>query len=436
MKHRIMPRVLLFYLPLKGRDLFPISLGYIAASLMRHRIDVRLVDLTVKKPKNYKQVVDLIKKFLPQIVGFSVSQNNMHETLTMAALIKKINQDIFIILGGPQATFMPKEALFEMPPIDALCRGEGETVLPILSECLSNEKGIETVSGIAFKRNNILVETEQGKFKQDLDDFPSPYLSKVFNFSDHKIGTMISSRGCPFDCNFCCTPAAFHHTVRYHSAQRVIEDLNICIKNNIQFFFFADPSFTLDKKRVIEIMRGIIKRRWKIGFWCETRADLVDKDVLLIMAKAGAKTIAYGLETADRNIMGAINKRIDLDNFRKVVEMTQGLGIEAEVFTLYGLPNQTYESSRKTLEFVKSLKVKILGNSKGQQLQLYFGTKLYDRAKKFGIHIIKNKRPLFLSPGEEFETEYMNKREILLIKKRYYTEQLLETLVLKLNKGL
>jgi radical SAM superfamily enzyme YgiQ (UPF0313 family) len=212
-----------------------------------------------------------------------------------------------------------------------------------------------------------------------------------------------------------------------------LEDLEVCIKNKITKFFFADPSFTFDKKRVIKIMRGIIKKRWKIHFWCETRADLVDKDVLSIMAKAGARTIAYGLETVDKNVMKAINKKIDLDNFKKVVKMTQALGIEAEVFTLYGLPKQTYESSRKTLEFVKSLKVKIIGNSQGQQLVLYFGTKIYESAKKFGIHFMQKKLPLFLSAGTKFETEYMNRQEISLISKRYQAEQILDTLRLSKN---
>jgi len=421
---------MLIYLPPSGGDLFPISLGYIAASLKRHGIDVILVDLTVKKPKSPKQVIDLTKKFQPQIVGFSSCQVNMYKILAMAKSIKKISRNIFIILGGPQATFMPKAALFEMPPIDALCRGEGEEVLPLLSECLINGNEMETVKNIAFKRKGILIDTKQKEFKDDLDNFPSPYQGGILNFSEHKIGVILSSRGCSFNCHFCYTPNAFNHTIRFHSPQRVLEDLEVCVKNNITNFFFADPSFTFDKERVIEIMRRIIKKRLKICFWCETRADLVDKDMLSIMAKAGARTIAYGLETVDKNVMKAINKKVDLDNFKKVVKITQGLGIRAEVFTLYGLPKQTYESSCKTLEFVKSLNVKIIGNSSGQPLALYFGTKIYDSAKKFGMHFIKKKRPLFLSPATEFETEYMDRQEISLIRKRYKAEQILDRMLL------
>ena len=96
MKKRLKPRVVLVHLPPSGGDFFPISLGYIAASLIRHGNDAILVDLTVKKPKSLEQVVDLIKKFQPQIVGFSAYQRNMHEVLALAKSIKKINQNIFI----------------------------------------------------------------------------------------------------------------------------------------------------------------------------------------------------------------------------------------------------------------------------------------------------------------------------------------------------
>jgi anaerobic magnesium-protoporphyrin IX monomethyl ester cyclase len=424
----MIPRVLLFYLS-PGHE-FPISLGYIAASLKKHNINTTLENLGVNKPKNHKQISNFILKFQPRIVGFSAYQCNIREVLAIANLIKKVNREIITIIGGPQATFMPKEALLEMPSIDVLCRGEGEVVLPSLSDCLNNGKDMEMVNNIAFKKNDILIETEQEEFKKELDDFPSPYRSGVFNFADHKFGVILTSRGCPFNCHFCYTPNAFRHTIRYHSSQRVLEDLNICIKNNIRYFFFADPSFTFNRERVVNMMRGVIKKRWKIKIWCETRTDLVDKEMLAIMAKAGVKKIAYGLETVDKHVMEAINKRIDLDNFKKVVTLTRSLGMEVEVFTIYGLPKQTYESARKTLEFLNSIKVKIIGNSSGQQLALYFGTKIYDSAKKFGMHFIEKKRPLFLSPGTEFETEYMDRQEIALINKHYQAERTVDRFLL------
>jgi len=419
-------RVLLFNLPPGGGDPFPISLGYITASLIKQGIDVILEDFTINKPKSLKQIVNLIERFHPQIVGLSAYQKNMGKVLAMAELTKKINPKIVTIIGGPQVTFMPNEALLEMPSIDVICKGEGEVVLPALSECIKRKRGMEAIKGIAFKKNNIVVETKQEKLKKNLDDFPSPYQTGVFNFSDYKVATMLTSRGCCFNCSFCYTPRAFQSIIRYHSSQRILEDINICIKNNIREFFFCDPNFTFDKTRVREILDGIIKERWDIDIWCETRTDLVDRDILTRMAKGGVRQIAYGLETADKNVLKTINKKVDLEQFKKVVKMTQDLGIKVEAFTLYALPKQTYKSAYQTLEFVKNLGLEIRGNSCGQQLALYFGTDIYNNPEKFGIHIVNKRRPLFLSPATEFETEYMDKHHISLIRRCYALEGFLD----------
>jgi len=425
MKRGANPQVLLILLPPSGGDLFPVSLGYIAASLIRQGIDTRLVDLTSGSPKSQKEVIDLAGKLQPQLIGFSAYQLNIRETLSLASLIRRKCKKSTIILGGPQAASMPKEALASMPSVDLLCRGEGEVVLPALSRALTAGGG-ERVNGLVFRGDKGCIQTQRGGLTKNLDDFPSPYQAKIFDFSAHNAACMLSARGCAFNCHFCCTPGAFGRSLRYHSSERIIDDMDICIKNNIREFFFADASFTMDKRRVAEIMRGIIKKRWKIRFWCQTHTDLIDRDTLSLMARAGATAIAYGLESVDKKVMKAINKEIDLDRFRRVVKMTQGAGITPEIFTIYGLPKQSYDSARRTLEFVKSLKVKILGNSQGQQLSLYFGTKFSGQAERFGFRSIKRRRPRYLSIGREFETAYMNRKEILKLKEFYSAEGFLD----------
>ncbi|MBM3253196.1 MAG: hypothetical protein FJZ16_02960, partial [Candidatus Omnitrophica bacterium] len=189
-----MPKVLLFHFPPSGsKGLFPISLGYIAATLINQGIDTLLEDLAIDKPKSLKQIVNLIEKFHPQIVGLSVCQYNMREVLAIAELAKKINPRIVTIIGGSHATFMPKEALLEMPSIDVICKGEGEVVLPALCECVKYKRGMETVKGIVFRKDNIVVETKQEKLKKDLDDFPSPYQIGIFDFPEYTIGTILTS---------------------------------------------------------------------------------------------------------------------------------------------------------------------------------------------------------------------------------------------------
>lgn len=413
------PKVLLFNLPPLGGDLFPISLGYIAASLARHNIGSVIAEISAVTPLTDREIAKFILKFKPAVVGLAVYQVNIRLAVQLAKLVKKCDPSILVVLGGPQATFMPGEALAQMAAVDVIMRGEGETVLPALVNCLAREEDIAGVKDIVFRGEDGIYATGAGSLVRNLDEFPSPYQTGVFRWSDHSGAAMLTSRGCTYDCGFCYTPSAFKRTIRSHSTRRVLDDMNACVRNGIRRFFFADPSFTFDKKRTRAIMRGIIKKRWKVEIWCETRSDLVDAQLLSLMAKAGVKYIAYGLESVDQAVNKAVNKRIDLRQFSETIRMTQSVGIEPEVFTLYGLPKQTRESALRTLRFLQGLGVKILCNSAGQQLFLFFGTDVFNHPRKYGIRLLKKRGPLYLSPGADFETDWMTKKDIAFVARKY-----------------
>lgn len=413
------PKVLLFNLPPLGGDLFPISLGYIAASLASHNIESVICEIDNASLLSEQEISNYIFKFKPTVVGLAVYQINIKIAIRLSKLIKKCDSNIVVVLGGPQATFMPKEALAQMPEVDVILRGEGETVLPDLVNCLARRKNISEVKGIVFRGVNGISQTECNPLVRNLDTFASPYKIGVFRWSDHSGAAMLTSRGCTYNCGFCYTPSAYGRTIRAHSTRRVLDDMNVCFKNGMRRFFFADPSFTFDKKRVIAIMQGIIKKRWKIEIWCETRSDLVDAQLLNLMAKAGVKYIAYGLESVDPVVNKALNKKINLHQFEKTIKMTQLAGIEPEVFTLYGLPKQTRKSALETLSFLQKLHVKISYNSAGQQLFLFFGTDVFNHPRKYGIRLLKKRSPLYLSPGTDFETDWMTKKDILFVAKKY-----------------
>lgn len=413
------PRVLLFNLPPLGGDLFPISLGYIAASLARHNIDSVIGEIAAVTKQTDRDIAEFIHSYKPVLIGLAVYQANVGLAVDIAKLIKKCDPSIIVVFGGPQATFMPGEALAQMRAVDAIIRGEGETVLPALVNCLAREGDISKVKGIVFRAEDGIYETKAGPLVRDLDTFPSPYQLGVFRWRDHSGAAMLTSRGCTYNCGFCYTPAAFNRTIRAHSIRRVLDDMDACVRNGKRRFFFADPSFTFDKRRVRAIMRGILRRRWKVEIWCETRSDLVDAPLLKLMAKAGVRYIAYGLESVDPEVNKVLNKRIDLEQFAETVKMTREAGIDVEIFTLYGLPKQTRESALKTLSFLRDMEVKISYNSAGQQMFLFYGTDVFNNPGKYGIRLRKKRRPLYLSPGTEFETGSMTKRDIMYVAGKY-----------------
>lgn len=413
------PRALLFNLPPLGGDLFPISLGYIAASLARHGIDSTIGEIDADTLLTEGDICRFILDYRPAVVGVATYQINVRMAVRLAKLVKTCDPRIVVAFGGPQATFMPVAALAEMPSVDVIVRGEGEVVLPDVVRCAVHGRDLAGVAGIAYRDPTGLHETPPRPLVRDLDTLPSPYQTGVFRWRDHAGVALLTSRGCSWPCGFCYTPAAFARRIRAHSVRRVLADMDAAVRHHKRRFFFADPSFTFDRRRARAIMQGILRRRWNVHIWCETRADLVDAPLLELMARAGVRSIAYGLESADAAVNGLLDKKVDLRRFASVIAMTRAAGIEPEVFTLYGLPGQTRESALATLRFVQDLGVRVHGNSSGQQLHLFFGTRVHDEPERYGIRLLPRRRPAYLSPGTDFETGHMNKRDMAFVARKY-----------------
>ena len=235
------PRVLLYSLPPSGGDFFPVSLGYLAASLQAHDIEAVVGEVEHITRRTGREVMNFVSAYKPLVVGFSVYQANIKLALQLARMVKAIDPGIVVVFGGPQAGFMPKEALRQMREVDVIMRGEGEQVLPTLVRCIIANKDPARIKGIVFMRDDAVVETVPAPFVNDLDVFPSPYAENVFDLRQHEAAVMLTSRGCCFSCAFCYTPRAFGRRIRMHSPQRVLADMSICVKAQIRRFFFADP---------------------------------------------------------------------------------------------------------------------------------------------------------------------------------------------------
>ena len=139
--------------------------------------------------------------------------------------------------------------------------------------------------------------------------------------------------------------------------------------------------------------------------------------MIKLMKRAGVHTIAYGLESASEKVLKIVRKRLSLEDLKKAISLAQKYRIEVEVFSQYALPGETLQEALQTLEFVKTQKIKIQGNSNAQQMQLYFGTPVTEDYKKFGIKPFSEKRPSYISIGDKYETETMTREEIAIVKK-------------------
>jgi len=183
-------------------------------------------------------------------------------------------------------------------------------------------------------------------------------------------------------------------------------------ERGITRFWFADPNFTEDRERTERLLQGKIDRGIATPFWCQTRSDFVDSALLEKLHQAGADTIAFGLESGSPGVLKATNKRIELDRLRTHVETAHALGLKTELFSIFGLPGETVEDARQTLEFVRSLGIPIESNSGSQQMQLYFGSKYERNPEKYGFKPTQTFRNSFISIGDQYETKDLPKAKL------------------------
>lgn len=394
----------------------PISMGYIAAYLKAHGFESRILDDLEDKTLRLRELKELILKHHPILVGFSAYQANIERIKLYAKYIKSIDGGIKIVIGGPQATFMPTDALLDLRYVDIICRSEGEVVMPDVIKALSNNSTLSEVKGISYMEGDTLHDNQLSEGFLDLDKYPSPYLSEVLDLSEKDVAMVITSRGCVYHCIFCYTPRASGFRIRFHSQERVMDEIKYCIKKGIRQFWFADPNFSFSSRRLESLMEEILKQNLKIFFWCQTRYDLVNESLLRKMKRAGLSTIAYGLESASERVLKGTKKNLDPKKLPQVVRLTQSLGIDVELFSIYGLPGETLDDARETLDFVRNHNIVMEGNAGSQQLEIYFGSELNKSYKGYGIIPTRSHKPRYLSIGTDFETTTLSSQDIARIR--------------------
>jgi anaerobic magnesium-protoporphyrin IX monomethyl ester cyclase len=397
----------------ESSESIPISMSYILAALKAQGHEGVIIDDLRDRPLTLKNLEKWIRRIEPEVIGFTAYQSTMNRIRFLCRYIKSRHRKILIVLGGPQAVVMPSAALEALEDVDALVRGEGEVVLPEMARILSVGGGLDSVGGISCIWNGRIVDTGAGpEPPEDLDAYPSPYLTGLLNLEGKNTAIMLSSRGCKHVCWFCITPQICHGKIRYHSVERVLEEMAFLSEQGIERFWFADPNFTENHERTERLLEEKIRRGIATPFWFQTRTDLVNPPLLKKLQQAGADTIAFGLESGSPGVLEKTNKGIELAQLTRNITTAQSLGLDVELFTIFGLPGESTDNARETLEFVRSMDIPIQSNSGSQQMQLYFGSLYEKKPEAFGIKPLPAYRPGYLSVGDQYETSSMNRGDL------------------------
>ncbi len=351
----------------------PIGIYYVGAVLKENQYDVEILnwhDIN-KTPEKIKEVLKAKK---PDIIGFSILQANRWGGIEISRIAKQIDSNVKIVFGGVSATFLWKHFLTHFPEIDFVVIGEGEYTFLNLVRCLENHgaKQLETIKGIAFRKNGQIVRTQPAEPIHDLDQLPIP--SKYFEYRHLSL-----TRGCPGKCNFCGSPLFWGPKVRFHSTQYFVDELEALYQKGIHFFYFSDDTFSVDKKRVIEICKEILARGLRIVWVAISRVNYMNEEVLTWMRKAGCIQISYGVESGSEKIRASLNKKINTRDIEKAFSITIKFGILPRAYIIYGCPGESPETIQETLNLLKRIKPLVVHFF---ILSLYPGTSLYSKYKE------------------------------------------------------
>jgi radical SAM superfamily enzyme YgiQ (UPF0313 family) len=341
----------------------PIGLALITAILEKAGYPVTLLDANALglKPADIPARVHGA-----DIVGLTAMTPTISTAIEIARYLKQAKPGLDIIMGGAHATMLPEETMVSAPDVDVIVKGEGDETIIDLIKAIEGKTPLDSVAGIYYRKEGKIVHTADRPAVTDVDSLPFPdYKSLPWKlYRPHPphgmsmpFGAVVTSRGCPYHCAYCSKPV-FGTRCRAQSPERVVEELAYLQKKfGVKEVAFYDDSFTLDKKRIHGISELIISRKMKLAWTCETRVNLVDKELLRHMKQAGCYAIAYGLETAAPEILATLQKGTTIEQAKAAARDTRAAGIQIIGYFMIGSPGETPETIQQTIDFAKRLKV-------------------------------------------------------------------------------
>lgn len=343
----------------------PLGLGYLASSLRDAGHEVILLDCLAKEvgPEKIKREVEKVN---PDVIGITAMTTYYSVALKYVEKVKELG--MLTILGGPHITARPEESLKESK-VDFVVHGEGEKTIVELVNAIESKGDFSSIYGIGYKNHGEIVINPERALIENLDTIPMPawdlILPKKYPPAPHgavakrfPVAPIITTRGCPFNCAFCASKCTWKQKLRFRSAKSVVDEIELLVNEyGVRELHFEDDNFTANKNHALSICNEIIERGLDIVWACPNgiRIDRIDRELLTKMKESGCYLLAFGIESGSQKILDEVNKKLDIDIVPKAIKMVKDAGIETWGFFIIGLPGETKETARKTIEFAKKM---------------------------------------------------------------------------------
>ncbi len=363
----------------------PIDLMYAAAEFEHAGCECRIVDYPGER-LGWSELEAELKSYAPDFLVLSITTPSLEQDLRAAKVAKQVNANIVTIAKGAHFNALDVSTLDQHPVLDIVLRGEYEETC----RELGGGKPREEILGLTYRNSRgEIIRNPLRPFIDDLDTLPFPARHLVRNElyvrpdTGEPQTTIVTNRGCPFDCIFCLATQVAGRKNRVRSVGNIIAEMEECLERyHIRNFLFRSDLFTTDKAWVIELCQEILNRGLDIEWVCNSRVDTIDEEMLAWMNKAHCWLIAYGVETGNREILEKMNKRATLEDAYRAMQLTREAGILSSIYLLFGLPWDTPDTLQEDITFAKQLDPDFL--------EIFYvypfpGTELYEMAVKEGL---------------------------------------------------
>ena len=402
----------------------PLGIAYLAAKVRENGFNVDILDCIAHDIQ-----VNELESFLPRrdydLVGITVQTPSFHRARENAVIIKKLMPNVFIVFGGPHINAMQKidkisDVFHESSELDGAVYGEGEQTFLELAIAVRDKKKFEDIDGLIWRKSGGIVINKPRRFIEDLDkiSFPafdllplSKYKRTQSSYKRKPVRSLLTSRGCPFNCLF-CDRGAFGSNVRRRSVGNVLAEIDILVnKFGAKELRFWDDVLTMDEKYLLELCKGLEK--FNLSWSCNARVNALTPKSANGMRKAGCWEVDFGIEAGNDRVLKAINKRFTVAQASESFRIAREAGLEIRAFFILGLPEDDEKSLNDTIQFAIDSD---LDYATFYMPQAYPGTQLYSMGIKEGSladlewskFLIIGDEPTYINPvlGKDKIMEY------------------------------
>jgi radical SAM superfamily enzyme YgiQ (UPF0313 family) len=334
----------------------PLGISYMAAVLEENGYEVNIIDASAME-MTWEDLEEELKEQSPQVVAITALTPTIEQAKKPAHLVKKVFPLTTVVMGGYHPTFNHQEIL-DKDYVDVVVMGEGEYTLLELVQTLEEGGDLSQVRGIALE--NQVNPPRPLITDMDALPFPARHLLPMDHYKmlNMKTGmaTMITSRGCPMQCSFCASAALHGPKLRRRSPENVVDEMEHLVRDHdVGIIAFMDDTFTLNHRIVEEICDEIQKRDLEVFWGCTARVDTLSDELLEKMGEAGCITLFLGVESADQQMLDSTSKNITIDKIRQAFQLSQKHKIRTIASVVLGMPGDTKENIKRTVNFVREL---------------------------------------------------------------------------------